>query len=729
MAVQLPLKTELRVFPLHDILPGPACACALGAQCKSIGKHPLVKWRQYDDNLKGRGGGFGIQTGRFNGIFVVDLDVKDGKNGAAALEALAAGRDIPDTLSVITPSGGGHLYFRLPPDVYVPTTHSVLGPGIDIQSEGGYVVGPGSPHKNGGVYQEVPGLLADPPAWLLELVVGQPKAAEPLTTEHIVVDPESPRGVRAVEWAKAFLARAEPAVSGQGGSNRLFAACSHLMYSSLPLNTLRQLVEEVYNPRCEPPWSTGEIEHKLVDADRVFDRPDRSRGLCSLDFVDKMHSRTKETAPRVADPLHEYTFEIGMRGSGKTHKASFGEVCADLFDHKDWAGVLMFNTLRNRVTAVDPPMRMDAETTGLSENDVQLVRGWLEYHDKTLSPKDIRSAIEAVARRSAFSPVQDWLQSLEWDGTPRLDRVLPDYFQSPDRPYERGIGPRWFIATVARAMVPGCQVDCVLVLEGKQGRKKTSAFRALMHDPNWYAESGCGVDKKDFLENLRGIWLMGFDELDSLTRASLSKVKTTLTTLSDHYRKSYGHDADDYPRSNSFCGTTDAEAYLNDPAGARRFWPVKVLRRIDATKIARDRDQIWAEAFARWSDNEEWHVNTPELEALCEEEQETRFEVDSWEEAILRWLNDPTKFSRKKVIHEPGNSAFRGVAPFDGSEGFTTSDVLKHAVDRPTSQQTRADATRVGVILRRLKMQVIRVRVAGGQERRYVFPDPVKPAE
>ena len=707
----------LRVFPLYEILSGPECACPQGAECRSIGKHPLVQWRTYEENTKGPGGGYGIQTGHFNGVFVVDLDVSPDKNGIESLEALAAGRPIPDTQSVTTPSGGVHLYFRLPPDVHVPTRHGVLGPGIDIKGEGGYVVGPGSPHKKGGIYQDVPGVLADAPAWLLALAA-KPLEPKTLETTHYMVDPSSPAGVRAIAWAKTYLATAEPAIQGQGGSDHLFMACCHLMLSALPLDVLKAIVEEIYNPRCEPPWSSEEITHKLADADRIEDKP---RGLCSPDFIDRMHGRTKDTGPKAPDPLHEYTFEIGMRSNGETRKATFGDVCADLFDHRDWAGVLTFNTLRNRVTAIDPPMRMDAETTGLSENDVQLVRAWLEYHGKTLSPKDIRSAVEAVARRSAFSPVQDWLRSLAWDGVPRLDRVLPEYFQSPDRPYERGIGPRWFIATVARAMVPGCQVDCVLVLEGKQGRKKTSAFRALMHDPLWYAESGCGVDKKDFLENLRGVWLMGFDELDSLTRASLSKVKTTLTTLCDHYRKSYGHDADDYPRSNSFCGTTDAESYLNDPAGARRFWPVKVLSRIDASRIARDRNLLWAEAFVRWKSGEEWHVNTPELEVLCEEEQEARFEVDSWEEAVLRWLNDPTKFSRKKVVHEPG-STFKGVAPFDGSEGFTTSDVLKYAVDRPPSQQTRADATRVGVILRRLKMQVIRIRVPGGQERRYIFP-------
>ncbi|MHB8431619.1 MAG: VapE domain-containing protein [Acidiferrobacteraceae bacterium] len=726
MAAQLPKPPELRIFPLHGILEGPACTCSLGAACKSIGKHPLVKWRSYDENTKGPSGGYGIQTGHFNGIFVVDLDVKNGKNGAAALEALAAGRPIPDTLSVITPSGGGHLYFRLPADVYVPTTHSVLGPGIDIQGEGSYVVGPGSPHKNGGIYQDVPGPLADPPAWLLELVIGQSKASEPIETEHYTEDPESPRGIRAIEWAKTYLTqRATPAIEGQGGSNRLFATCSHLMYSMLPLDVLRQLIEEAYNPRCQPPWSTGEIEHKLVDADRVFDRPDRSRGLCSLDFVLKLEERTKETAPRVANPLHEYSFEIGMRGNGETRKASFGEICSDLFDHKDWAGVLMYDTFRDRIIAVDPPMQMDAETSGMSDNDVRLIRAWFEYHGKKLNLQDIRDAVETVARRNKTNSVIDWLRSLQWDGVARLDRVLPDYFRSPDGPYERAVGPRWFISLIARAMQPGCQVDYTLILEGDQERRKSSALLALMHDPSWYAENQSEVGTKDFYENMRGVWVMGFDELASLTNADNAKMKSALTRRQDRFRKSYGHYSDSYVRGTVFCGTIDCPTYLKDAAGGRRFWPVRVLSRIDTGKIERDRDQLFAEAFVRWQQKEVWHVDTPELKALCETEQEARFEVDSWEEAVLKWLGDPTKFSRKKVVHEPGSS-FKGVAPFDGSEGFTTSDVLKHAIDRPTGQQTRADATRVGVILRRLKMQVIRVRAGGVQERRYVFPDHVK---
>lgn len=719
MATAVLPDAPLRIFPLHGILPGPACTCALGASCKSIGKHPMVRWRSYDENARGPSGGYGIQTGRFNSILVVDLDVKEGKDGVAALIAVAADRPIPDTLSVLTPSGGAHLYFRLPPGVHVPTSHSVLGPGIDVQGEGSYVVGPGSPHKNGGVYQEQPAPLADPPAWLLALVVKEPEPARSIATEHRTIEPSSPEGVRAITWARTYLSSAEPAVEGQGGSDRLFHACCHLMYSALPLDVLRQVVEEVYNPRCEPPWSGPEIEHKLVDADRVFAEP---RGLCSPGFLDRMRGRATDTNAKEPDPFHEYTFSVGMRSSGETRKTSIGEVSADLFDHIDWAGVLTFDSFRDLVVATDPPMRLDAETSsGLSDNDVQLIRIWLEYNGKKCNTLDIGAAIEAVARQHSFNPIQDMLHGLQWDGTPRLDRVLPSYFKTPDGPYERAIGPMWFISLIARAMTPGCQSDCTLVLEGKQGRGKTSAFRALMRDPSWYAESACGVDSKDFLENLRGVWLMGFDELDSLTRASLTKVKTTLTRTTDKYRKSYGKRSTNFPRVCGFCGSTNGAQYLNDPTGARRFWPVKILREIDVQRLETDRDQIWAEAFARWRNGEPWHPNTPELITLCENEQEARYEVDGWEEKIQRWFQDPARFSHTHVHEEP-NSVFKGVRAFDGSRGVTTADILEHAIGKLVGQWTTGDAMRVGKILQhRLGMDRVQIRVGKSREWRYLF--------
>jgi predicted P-loop ATPase len=242
-----------------------------------------------------------------------------------------------------------------------------------------------------------------------------------------------------------------------------------------------------------------------------------------------------------------------------------------------------------------------------------------------------------------------------------------------------------------------------------------------MRDPNWYAESSCGVDSKDFLENLRGIWLMGFDELDSLTRASLTKVKTTLTRRNDKYRKSYGEHSTYFPRACGFCGSTNGAQYLNDPTGARRFWPVKLLREIIIARLEADRDQLWAEAFVRWRAGELWHVDTPELLALCEDEQEARYEVDGWEEKIQRWFHDPAKFSHTPVVQEP-NSVFRGIQPFDGSKGVTTADILEHAIGKLVGQWTTGDAMRVGKILQhRLGMERVQIRHGKYREWRYLF--------
>ncbi|AMJ61419.1 hypothetical protein AXW83_14935 [Bosea sp. PAMC 26642] len=85
----------------------------------------------------------GIATG--NGLFVVDIDDKNGKEGSAtwaALEALHGAA--PPTFTVKTPSGGRHLYFRVDPSVWIPNSAGKLGIGIDIRGDGGYVVGPGS---------------------------------------------------------------------------------------------------------------------------------------------------------------------------------------------------------------------------------------------------------------------------------------------------------------------------------------------------------------------------------------------------------------------------------------------------------------------------------------------------------------------------------------------------------------------------------------------------------
>lgn len=112
--------------------------------------------------------GVGIATGP-SGLVVLDVDVRDHLDGGDALADLeSAHGPLPGTYEVLTPNGPGrHIYFR-------GSIRSLraIAPGLDVRSDGGYVVGPGSQGEDGGLYQrEVasPDEIAPCPTWLLEL--------------------------------------------------------------------------------------------------------------------------------------------------------------------------------------------------------------------------------------------------------------------------------------------------------------------------------------------------------------------------------------------------------------------------------------------------------------------------------------------------------------------------------------------------------------------------------
>lgn len=88
----------------------------------------------------------GISTSRFgadSALLVVDIDVKDGRDG----ETIAGTLDLPPTWETRTPSGGRHLIYVV--DAPVPQGANVFGPGVDIRSRGGFIVGPGSKTSKG----------------------------------------------------------------------------------------------------------------------------------------------------------------------------------------------------------------------------------------------------------------------------------------------------------------------------------------------------------------------------------------------------------------------------------------------------------------------------------------------------------------------------------------------------------------------------------------------------
>lgn len=251
-----------------------------------------------------------------------------------------------------------------------------------------------------------------------------------------------------------------------------------------------------------------------------------------------------------------------------------------------------------------------------------------------------QEALVWFARKYAYNPVIDYLESVEWDQIPRVDFMMHGYFGAEEGEYSRRAGAIMMLSAVARVMEPGCKADVSVVLEGKQGQGKSESLRVLFSP--WFSDNIGDLRSKDAIEQLSGMWCVEIAELAAMKHAEVEHIKAFLSRQVDVYRRPYGRCAEAVPRRNIFVMTTNEDGYLKDSTGNRRFWPIRTevatsfdgkgIRRIEPDWIARDRDQLWAEAYARWQSGEKWWVGRDEVELLsvAEEQQKMRYSEDPW---------------------------------------------------------------------------------------------------
>lgn len=211
------------------------------------------------------------------GLVVIDVDVK--KNGIESLEKLEITDGLPPTLTTITPTGGRHLFYRLPEGhAGVPNSVGVLGAGLDVRSTGGYVVAPGSDVPGGAYTFEHDKVgIATAPDWLVERL-GTPKAK--VTTTATVAD--APDAL--LERARGWLRDAAPAVEGQGGDARTFAVACGLRDLGVAQGQALALLEESWNDRCSPPWALDDLAARVVNAYRYATSEPGSKAASPEDF-------------------------------------------------------------------------------------------------------------------------------------------------------------------------------------------------------------------------------------------------------------------------------------------------------------------------------------------------------------------------------------------------------------------------------------------------------------
>ena len=311
--------------------------------------------------------------------------------------------------------------------------------------------------------------------------------------------------------------------------------------------------------------------------------------------------------------------------------------------HPSWYGAFGYDEFRREVIllrdVVALPFTRPAGHVFHADDDPTLIRGWFSYQNHNPSTEDVIHSVTATAKKAPFHSVRQYLQALPaWDG---VDRNLVDYLGAEPSVYQRAVCAKWMRSAVARAMVPGCKADTMLILEGKQGAFKSTALKCLCPDTRWFYEnSSRKVGDKDFMQDMGGKWICEIPEVDFLIRSrEESELKALLSRTADRYRPSYARAVGDFPRQMVFAGTTNLDNYLKDPTGNRRYWVVKCQQvgPIQVGGILQDLQQIWAQALSEYSAGEPWWLDAVE-DGLAADEQDDRLEQDPWAELLEGWL-------------------------------------------------------------------------------------------
>lgn len=351
----------------------------------------------------------------------------------------------------------------------------------------------------------------------------------------------------------------------------------------------------------------------------------------------------------------------------------------------EFSGRITFDEFA-RTVAIDGEPQNDGSAIRIK---AQIERDWIQ--DK-VPTSDVQEALTVVAESASIHPVKTYLKSLKWDRIPRIDAFFEDHLDCTRDPYHMAVARYLFLSAVSRIFRPGCKADMMVILESKQGQGKSTLWQTLAGE-QWYADITSSINDKDFLTGLRGVWFADLGELDQFSKAESSRIKQVISIGTDHYRAHYARTHQSVPRQNIFVGGTNRDDYLQDATGARRMLPVKFDKVVDIAAVAAVRDQLWAEAVARFNAGKDQWWDVPN----SDQHQADRYIGDVWEEAIQQYLMIQGDVSIAEVL----------------------SECLRIELGR----QTRSEQIRVGNILLRLGWR--KQRILSGSKRGFRYFKPI----
>jgi putative DNA primase/helicase len=407
---------------------------------------------------------------------------------------------------------------------------------------------------------------------------------------------------------------------------------------------------------------------------------------------------TGDLSHRAIRPAWAQRLRLDLTGQPERNEAN---VITALNSDEAFAGAIVFDAFRQEILVTrrlpwDAPEDQDPRPWNDSD-DVRAAE-WLQHRELNVTPMTLSRSVGAVAREITVHPVRDYLGALSWDGVPRIETWACCYLGAEDTAFNRSVGALWLISAVARIFRPGVKADHMLVLEGPQGARKSTALKVLAGE-DWFTDELPDLGSKDAAMHMQGVWIIEIAELDAIGKAEVSRIKAFLTRTTDRFRPPYGRYTIEVPRQCVFAGTVNPDTYLRDETGNRRFWPLR-CGTIDIDALARDRDQLWAESVARFRAGAIWWLDTPELMAAAAAEQEKRYQADAWDDLIEHWLTHETRTVAGEY-GAYGTATAESVPRATPLTSVSVGEVLENAIGIAPAFWTQKDQNRVTAYLKR----------------------------
>lgn len=344
----------------------------------------------------------------------------------------------------------------------------------------------------------------------------------------------------------------------------------------------------------------------------------------------------------------------------KTDDSTIENYVQAILNTKEINSHILFNEFTGKFERID-----NGVVHSWTDDDDAWILNIIEKNFNIFDRKKYQSAMLLCKNNFGYHPIKNKIESLKWDGTPRIDKFLTEIMKCDDGIYAREVSRMIFYGGIERIYNPGCKFDYMPILVGEQGTCKSTIVNWLSMDTKSYREI-MEIGDKDGWEILRYGWVCEFSELLALLKQKMVEpIKAYISRQTDVYRSVYATNVTEFPRHCIFIGTTNNFNFLIDTTGNRRFLPIVVNSErgelYDREKEVKEYiEQCWAEAKVLY-DNSKTYLTIPkEYTAIVEEEVDRFVEDDPNAGLVEEHLRDKP-IGYKVCVMEIYTEVFKGI--------------------------------------------------------------------